>query len=112
MKYLDCGMTSVEEIKLERQKLKHEYGELYDKVVEILFRNDPIEINFEINTDEYEPETGTILPRLKEARSPENLQKIIHQEFIRWFGADIAGSKAEYTTIAQEIWGAYKKYAI
>lgn len=105
-------MNNVEEIKLERQRLKHKYGELYDEVQEILFRNDPIGINFGINTDEYEPEVGTILPRLKEAHSPEDLQNIIHQEFIRWFGADIAGSKTEYTTIAQEIWDAYKKHII
>ena len=105
-------MNIVEEIKLERQKLKHKYGKLYDKVLEILFRNDPIGINFEINTDEYEPETGTILPRLKETRSPEELQKIIHQEFIRWFGADIAGSRAKYAKIAQEVWNVYKKQAV
>lgn len=105
-------MTRVEEIKLERQKLKNKYGELYDKVLEILFRNDPIGINFEINTDEYEPETGTILPRLKEAHSPEDLQKIIHQEFIRWFGADIADSRAKYARIAQEVWDVYKKQTV
>jgi hypothetical protein len=104
-------MDSVEEIKLERQRLKREYGGLYDEVLEILFRNDPIGINFEVNTDEYEPEVGTILPRLKEAHSPEDLQKIIHQEFVRWFGADIAGSRGKYAKIAQEIWDAYKKQA-
>lgn len=105
-------MDSVEEIKQERQRLKREYRELYDEVLEILFRNDPIGINFEINTDEYEPEAGTILPRLKEARSPEDLQNIIHQEFVRWFGADIAGSRAKYAKIAQEVWNDYKKHAI
>ncbi len=105
-------MDSIEEIKLERQKLKHEYGELYDEILEILFRNDPIGINFEINTDEYEPEVGTILPQLKEACSPGDLQKIIHQEFVRWFGADIAGSRAKYARIAQEVWDAYKKHAV
>lgn len=99
----------IEEIKQERQRLKREYRELYDEVLEILFRNDPIGINFEINIDEYEPEVSTILPRLKEARSPEDLQKIIHQEFVRWFDADIAGSRAKYARIAREVWDAYKK---
>jgi hypothetical protein len=31
---------------------------------ELLFRHDPVGINFEVNTDEYEPKAGTILPRL------------------------------------------------
>lgn len=102
-------MKSAEEIKRERQELRREYEKLYDEMLEILFRNDPVGINFEINTDEYEPEVGTILPRLKEAHSPEDLQGIIHEEFIHWFGADIAGPKAKYTKISQEIWNAYKK---
>lgn len=105
-------MDNVEEIKLERQRLRREYGELYNEVQEILFRNDPIGINFEFNTDEYEPEVGTILPRLKEALSPEDLQNIIHQEFVRWFDADIAGPKAKYAKIAQEVWDVYKKNII
>jgi hypothetical protein len=104
-------MDNIEDIKLERQRLRSEYGEFYDEILEILFRNDPIGIDFEINTDEYEPEVSTILPRLKEVRSPENLQEIIHEEFVRWFDADIAGSKAKYARIAQEIWDAYKKRA-
>lgn len=103
-------MKTAEELKIERQTLRREYGEeLYDKVLEILFQNDPIGINFEFNTDEYEPEVDTILPRLKEARSPEDLQGIIHREFVRWFDADIAGPKAKYARIAQEVWNAYTK---
>lgn len=102
-------MDSAEEIKLERQRLRHEYGELYDEVLEILFRNDPIGISFEINSDEYEPEVGTILPRLKEACSSEDVQNIIHQEFVRWFDDYIAGPMEKYATIAQEVWNAYKK---
>lgn len=105
-------MDRAEEIKLQYKRLRSEYGELYDEILQILFRNDPIGINFEINTDEYEPEVSTILPRLMEARSVEDLHKIIHQEFVRWFGADIAGSKAKYTKIAQNVWDAYKKHAV
>ncbi|SNQ60087.1 hypothetical protein [Candidatus Methanoperedens nitratireducens] len=40
------------------------------------------------------------------------MQKIIHQEFVRWFGADIAGSKAKYARIAQDVWDAYKKHIV
>lgn len=105
-------MDRAEEIRLQYKRLRSEYGELYDEVLQTLFRNDPIGINFEINTDEYEPEVSTILPRLMEARSVEDLQKIIHQEFVRWFGADIAGSGAKYARIAREVWDAYKEHAV
>ncbi len=100
-----------EEIIRQYKLLRNEYGKLYDEVLQILFQNDPIGINSEVNTDEYEPEVSTILPRLKEAHSVEDLQKIIHQEFVRWFGADLADSRAKYAKIAKEIWDAYKKLA-
>ncbi len=99
-----------DKIKQERQPLRRKYKELYDEVLEILFRHDPIRINFGDNTDEYEPEVGTILPRLKEAHSPEELRRIIHQEFIRWFDENIAGAEEKYTHIAQEVWDALKMY--
>ena len=28
----------------------------------------------------------------------------LHQEFVRWFGADIAGPEERYATITSEIW--------
>jgi hypothetical protein len=84
--------------------MKNEYGELYDKVSELLFRLDPIGINSETNTDEYEPETGTILPRLKQCSSVDDAQKMIHEEFVRWFDRGTAGPESSYFEIAQEIW--------
>ena len=40
-------------------------GKLSDRVSAILFEEDPIGINFADNTDKYQPEVDTILPRLK-----------------------------------------------
>jgi hypothetical protein len=55
-----------EEILEERRQLKAEYGQLVDSMSALLFRHDPIGIAFDNeNTDEYDPETGTILPRLR-----------------------------------------------
>lgn len=76
----------------------------------ILFRHDPIGINFEQNTDEYEPEVGTLLPRLSQALSPEDVQTLLHEEFVRWFDADIAGPKAKYAPIADEIWNLWQRH--
>ena len=56
-------MTEAEEVRRRRDELRHQYGVAYQLVSEILLTGDPIGINFEDNTDEYEPEVGMILPR-------------------------------------------------
>ena len=55
----------------ERDALKRQYGKLFAAISEVLFEADPVGINFEINPDEYEPEAGTIIPRLSSAQSAE-----------------------------------------
>lgn len=55
---------TLEEISAERQRLRSHYAELYEAALAILYLHDPLGINFEINFNEYEPEVGTILPRL------------------------------------------------
>lgn len=97
-------MNEQEKIRQERQQSRQTYGALFDTVSEILFRHDPIHINFGFNTDEYEPEVVTILPRLKDCHTLTDVQAMVHGEFVHWFGADIAGAETVYTEIAKEIW--------
>ena len=87
-----------------RKRARTEYGELFDSVAALLFKHDPIGINFQTNTDEYEPEARTILPRLKDCHSVDDLQKIVHEEFVKWFGPADAGPSHHYRDIASEIW--------
>ena len=54
--------------------------------------------------DEYDPEIGTILPRLKEASSIVALRRIVHEEFSSWFGVETAGSEEQYGRVAERIW--------
>jgi hypothetical protein len=93
-----------EQIHEERRLLRAEYGDLFDSVAELLFKADPIGINFDGNTDEYEPEAGTILPRLKTCSSPDEVLPVVHAEFVRWFGAATAGPPERYTDLARDIW--------
>ena len=94
-----------EQILEERRQLKAEYGKLFDSVSALLFRHDPIGIAFDNeNTDEYDPETGTILPRLRNCKSATDVQHVVHEEFVRWFDAGNAGPKEGYALIASEIW--------
>lgn len=94
----------------KRRRLKLIYKEFYDEVAAILFRHDPIGINFETNTDEYEPEVDRILPKLRRVHSKEELLRIIHGTFVVMFYADIAGSVERYESIAQEVWETWGQY--
>ena len=99
-----------EEIVEERRRLKAEYRELFDEVEALLFRHDPIGINFGTNPDEYEPEVRTILPRLKNCHSTEDVLDVVHEEFVRWFDAGIAGPEERYRKIAAEIWENWQRF--
>jgi hypothetical protein len=50
--------------------------------------------------DEYDPEVSTILPRLREARAAVDVQRIVHEEFVRWFGANLVGPLTDYAEVA------------
>ncbi len=102
--------TTREESVSVRKRLKKEYRGLFDEVAALLFRHDPVGINFENNTDEYEPEVGTILPRLRSCRSADDVRRVIHEEFVRWFDASTAGPEEHYAKIANEIWERWKKF--
>ena len=93
-----------DEIGAENRRLRAEYGALFDDVAAILFRHDPIGINFEDNTDEYEPEARTILPRLKTCHSPGDVLTVVHEEFQQWFEPDLAGPRENYSDIANDVW--------
>jgi hypothetical protein len=93
----------------ERRQLKAVYGELFADTAALLFRLDPIGINYDTNTDEYEPEAGTILPRLKNCQSEGDVCRVVHEEFRCWFGID-AGTQKKYEPIAAEIWKLWQKF--
>lgn len=102
--------TEREEILRERAALKQRYGPLFAEVSALLFELDPIGINIGSNTDEYEPEAGTIIPRLRQASTVNDVEALIHEEFCRWFGAEGAGPRDHYRTAAARIWEAWGEY--
>jgi hypothetical protein len=70
-------------IRAQRAELRRIYGDLFEAVSAILFRRDPMGINFVENTDEYEPEVGTILPRLRTCMTEADVRRVVHEEFSR-----------------------------
>lgn len=93
----------------ERDALKRKYGALFDTIAAALFEADPMGINFESNTDEYELEAGTILSRLPGARTAEDVEAIVHQELCRWF--DSAGPREKYEAVSATIWEAWRVFS-
>ena len=87
-----------------RSAVKRKYKTLFDETSALLFRRDPVGINFEVNTDEYDPEVGTILPRLSGCHSALEVRKVVYEEFLRWFGPETAGDEISYSSIAEELW--------
>ena len=87
-----------------RSAVKRKYKTLFDETSALLFRFDPIGINFEDNTDEYDAEVGTILPRLSGCHSTLEVRKVVFEEFCRWFGPETAGDEIAYDAIADELW--------
>jgi hypothetical protein len=96
-----------EETLRERRKLREEYRDLFNATTALLFRHDPVGINFETNADEYEAEAGTILPRLRACRSEDDVLTAVYEEFLRWFD-DSAGPRDRYEQIAVELWALWQ----
>ena len=93
-----------DKIAQERQKLKSEYGSLFDAVTEVLFRRDPAGVNFDVNPAEYQYEAGKILPRLHDCQSAADVSRVIHEALVESFDAATAGSIERHSQTASEIW--------
>ena len=97
----------------ERQaSLKEADGELYIQVSRLVREAAPIGlIAIGAPKDEHDVEVSTILPRLREATSARDVQRIIHEEFVHWFGGEIAGASAAYATVAEKVWKTWQESA-
>ncbi len=96
----------------QRQRDQGAYGELFNEVARILYQHDFMSLaTIGCPVDEYDPETRTIVPRLHEAASPDELATIIEEEFVRWFGAQPSGSQEWFAKVARDVWSAWERYA-
>ena len=78
-------------------------------VTELLARHDPMGLTSAgAPADEYEPEAGTIVPRLAEAGSVDDVVDIVHAEFQTWFDG-AAGPRDRYVPVATELWEAVQR---
>jgi hypothetical protein len=82
---------------------------LRDELTELFYRHDPVGLaEIGVPQDEYVPEVADLLPRLNQATSEEDLQKIVHSIFLRKFEAEeTCGPESAYEEIAREIWSRF-----
>ena len=86
----------------ERRAVAIHYGGLFTATTELFFALDPVGINFGSNADEYEPEVGTVLPRLEAAGFVDDVARILREEFGAWFGAAFDGRSID--RLAPQLW--------
>lgn len=83
------------------------YGPYFLPVLAILAERDPLGIAANSGNvcwrTEYVEEATTIVPRLHEAESVADIQRIAHEEYVRSFGSS-ARTPDAYREIAQDIW--------
>ena len=81
------------------------HSELYGELLDLMARHDPIGlVKIGAPDDEYSPEVERILPRLGDAGSVEDLERIIHEVFVLMFDERLARTPQHYRDIALEIW--------
>ena len=69
-----------------------------------MFKHDPMKINLETHTDEYDPEAGTVISRLETVTNQDDVATILHEALIDWIGVEIAGDRDRYIALVQDIW--------
>jgi hypothetical protein len=107
----DAYQRLLPEIQARRERRKTATRGYKAEVAEIsrlLFAADPEGINFETNTDEYDPEAETIILRLKAATSEADVLEIVFSEFDRWFGPS-AAPRASLEAVSAQIWQFWKE---
>lgn len=98
----------IEASQAQRAQVREQHPKLFEDLSACFFRHDPIGINFESNTDEYDPEAGTIIPRLSACANEKDVLSVVHEEFVSWFGDDVAGPKSKYVEMSAEVWRIWK----
>jgi hypothetical protein len=91
-----------------RTLIEAQYPGLFAAATRLFFDIDPVGINFESNTDEYESEVGTVLPRLESAGTVADVERIVREEFVKWFGASYEGHRTD--RLASELWSLWKAW--
>jgi hypothetical protein len=96
---------------MDHKDARRRYEVLVAAVKAALDAADPIGLlEMGAPSDEYGLEVGTIVPRVAKATDLDEVTRIVHNEFVRWFDRDIAGPIASYEAPARAIWQAVLRF--
>jgi len=90
--------------------MKKKNRALHLDISAILLKYDPMQIGAVAETDEYDLEAATILSRIKEVHTKEELSDIVYEEFQSWYGREEVGDKETYVQMADEIWEVWHRH--
>jgi hypothetical protein len=90
--------------------MKKKNRSLHLDISAILLKYDPMKIGAAVESDEYDLEAATILSRIKEVHSKEELTDIVYEEFQSWYGKDAVGERDLYEKMAAEIWETWHRH--
>ncbi len=90
--------------------MKKKNRALHLDISAIILKYDPMQIGAAVESDEYDLEAATILSRIKEVHSKEELADIVYEEFQSWYGKDAAGEREQYEKMADEIWETWHRH--
>lgn len=93
-----------------RDGIFYSYGVLFSEVSRIIFKHDPMNINFGNNPDEYNPEAHDIIAHLQRTDSKRESTKICEDVFIKWFDKYLAKKFKNYKSLANDIWRAWEHF--
>jgi len=103
-------MPQETEDRQQHRMLQKEYGNFYRAVSDIVFRHNPMELDGNHNTGDYDPEIDMFLSRIREAENLSALQELLFEVFLTDFGEENCGSRERYDVAASEIWKAYERH--
>jgi hypothetical protein len=97
-------LARIDQARSARLAIQTKDPEFFAAVSGAMFQHDLLGINFGDNTDEYDAEAGTVIPRLGACFSVEDTARVLHEEFVAWFGSETAGDIASFRALASDVW--------
>lgn len=82
---------------------------LVAQISAILFEADPLEVNYEINTDEYDGEAEDIAQGLTQVTDVGSVRELVHACFVRWSSPESAGPASRFDEMAEQIWAVWQR---
>src|SRR5919205_4467348 len=98
------------EDRLKRRMLQKEHGIIYRAISDILFLQNPMELDGKRNTGDYNPEVDVLVSRIRDLENVDALQDLLFEVFRTDFGEENCGSRERYGIAAAEIWKAYERH--